>query len=65
MMCNECGKSMKFRSVGYRGERKGKEFWTCRCGYEETIDLLVEVKENRAGRKSRKDEDNLEIVMGG
>jgi len=56
---------MKFRSVGYRGERKGKEFWTCRCGYEETIDLLVEVKENRAGRKSRKDEDNLEIVMGG
>lgn len=47
MICTVCEESMKFKGVGYRGERKNKEFWKCRCGNEESIDLYEEVKETR------------------
>lgn len=56
MICTECDKSMRFRGVGYRGERRGKEFWRCRCGNEESVELWAEIKETRTG-KSREESE--------
>lgn len=55
MIC-DCGKSLKFKGVGYRGERRGKEFWRCRCGYEESIDLYEEVEETRKRKREEEGE---------
>ena len=54
MFCNTCGKSIKFKGVGQRGEGKDKEKWKCTCGFVEYLsNWVTHPPKNEMKRQSR------------